>query len=173
MYFEQISLILSQPAWDVVVLLFFLVSGIVYGMVAGRGRLLAIFVALYISQLLFAHLSYFDAFVAGRGFLAVFVFRTIAFIALFLLIAVLFAKTVFRAKDVERRVISLMILSLLETGLFISVVVRLLPERELFTLSPLVARMFANDAAYFWWLVLPLVAFPFVARRGRIENRRV
>ena len=63
MSFEQISALIAQPAWDVIVLVFFGVAGSVYGVLVGRMRLIAIFFALYVTQLLFEH---FDGKIKGN-----------------------------------------------------------------------------------------------------------
>lgn len=169
MSFEQISVFLAQPAWDVIVLVFFGVAGSVYGVMVGRMRLIAIFFALYVSQLLFEHFAFLDRFVTGKTILEIFFFRATAFIILLILLSLLFIKTVFRGRDADRPWWQIFFLSFLEVGLLVSAIFRLMPARELFTFSPVVNKIFASDGAYFLWLTLPLVGL-FVIVRGSLSR---
>lgn len=166
MSFEQISAFVAQPAWDVVVLLFFGVAGTVYGVMVGRVRLIAIFFALYVAQLLFEHFTFLDRFIAGKSILEMFFFRAAAFAVLLILLSLLFIKTIFRGRDADRPWWQIFFLSFLETGLLVSAVFQFMPAKELFTFSPVVNKIFASDGAYFLWLTLPLVGLFAIVRRS-------
>lgn len=166
MNFEQISALIAQPAWDVIILAFFVVAGSVYGVMVGRVRLIAIFFALYVAQLLFEHFAFLDRFIAGKTILEIFFFRAAAFAVLLTLLSLLFIKTIFRSRDADRPWWQIFFLSFLEVGLLVSAMFRLMPARELFTFSPIVNKIFTSDGAYFLWLTLPLVGLFVIVRKS-------
>ncbi len=166
---ESVSKILSNPTWDLLVVLFFVAAGFFYGMVAGKKKLLAVLFAIYISIVLLPNFGYLDYFTQDGGIFTVFLTRALAFFTLIVLLGFLFAKTIFRGKPKKEKFWQIFVLSFLEVGLFMSASFQLLPAKDLFDFSPLVQTFFASSGIYFWWLTLPLVALFFILRRGKEE----
>ena len=166
---ETATKILSNPTWDLLVLLFFLAMGFFYGLMAGKKKLLAILFSIYISIILLENFNYLDFFTQGEKIFNVFFVRASTFLALIVLLGILFAKTIFRGKPRREKWWQVFLLSFLETGLLMSAVFQLLPAKDLFTFSPFVQTFFASTEVFFWWLTLPLVALFFILRRGKEE----
>lgn len=166
---ESASKILSNPTWDVLVLLFFLVAGFFYGLMAGKKKILAVLFSIYISIILMDNFGYLDFFTQGENIFTVFLVRAIAFFTLIFILAVLFAKTIFRGKPKKEKWWQVFVLSFLEVGLLMSAAFQLLPAKDLFTFSPAVQTFFASGEVFFWWLTLPLVALFFILRKRKEE----
>jgi len=161
---ETVSRILSNPAWDLLIMFFFLAFGFFYGISAGTRRLLALLFATYIGILLFENFSYLNFFTQERSLLEVFVFRAIAFLTLIALLTFLLNRTIFSQLDKSNKVWRVLALSFLETGLLISAVFQLLPAKELFTFSPVTETLFASTEFFFWWLTLPLISLLWLVK---------
>jgi hypothetical protein len=163
---QNISKVLSNPSWDLMVVLFFIAAGFFYGITLGKTKLIAALFSLYISALVFENFSYLDFLLKGQPLLEVFLFRALVFAILIVLLTILFNR--FLSQDNvsgTREWWKIFVLSFLEVGLLMSFVFRLLPAKELFDFSPLVENLFASSRAFLWWLTLPLVALFFVSRK--------
>lgn len=163
---ESLSNIFSNASWDIVALLVFVAVGFFYGLLSGRTRLIAILLALYISQLLFENFRFLDAFIAEKGTLEMLFIRLAIFTALVVVLSFFFSRILFISKSVvSQKWWQIFLLSFLGVGLFVSMVFRLLPDIQLFTFSPLVQYLFASPSALFWWLLLPLPVLFFIMRK--------
>ncbi len=164
---EIISKIINHPTWEVVVVFFFIAAGFFYGLSTGKTKLIAALISLYVSGLIFENLSYLDYLTKSRPPLDAFLIRGASFAILILLLAFIFNRLLRHDNISGTRVWwQVFLLSFLETGLLISLVFRLLPTKGIFTLSPLVQIFFTTPTAFFWWLILPLVAL-FVTIKKR------
>lgn len=163
---QTISRILSNPTWDLMVILFFIAAGFFYGITVGKTKLIAMLFSFYVSGLVFENFSYLDFVTEGRPLIEIFLFRAAAFAILVIILAVLFNR--FLPHDYAsgtREWWRIFILSFLEVGLLMSLIFQLFPAKELFNFSPFVENLFASSRAFFWWLTLPLVALFFVRKR--------
>ena len=163
---ETISKILTHPTWDVLVVLFFIAAGFFYGISAGKTKLIAVLFSLYVSATVFKNLSYLDFLTKGRSLFGTFLVRGAVFAILVLLLIILFNKFLSRDYTSGTRVWwQIFLLSFLEVGLLMSLIFQLLPVKNLFAFSPVVENIFASSKAFFWWLILPLVALFVIVRR--------
>jgi hypothetical protein len=163
---QTILKILTHPTWDLLVIFFFVAAGFFYGITSGKKKLIAALFSIYISGLVFKNFSYLDAFVKNRPLIETFLFRAGAFAILVILLTFLFNKILPRDYvSGTREWWKIILLSILEAGLLMSLIFQLLPVKEIFNLSPFVKNIFASSRAFFWWLILPLVALFFIVRK--------
>ncbi len=162
---EAVSKILAHPTWDIMAVFFFIAAGFFYGITAGKSRLISLLFSLYVSGLLIGNSFYADA-IKGRTLLETFLFRGAVFAVLVILLMILFNRLLTRdGISGSRSWWQVFLLSFLEVGLFMSLVFRLLPAREIFVFSPVVENVFASSKAFFWWLVLPIIALFVIVRK--------
>ena len=150
--------LVSNPSWDVIVILFFVAAGFFYGLFTGKSRLVSILISTYVAAFVFENFRYFDFLVAGRSVLETFLIRASSFFLLLIVAAMIISRFMVR-RDFEARVWwQAFGLSFLEVGLVIALMFQFLPAREFFEFSPLVERLFAGTEAFSWWLLIPLLA---------------
>lgn len=165
MDFKQISLLLHNPSWDVIVIFAFIAIGFFYGISAGRSKLLALLFSFYVSGFLFENFYYLDKVVRGGTMTETFLFRIFIFVLIAVILTILFSKILAVSyENGSKNWAKSFLLSFVSTGLLFSYFFHIFPGREIFTFSPLVQNLFASNSAFFWWLVLPLVAL-FIARK--------
>ncbi len=165
MSFEQINAILGNPSWDILVVFAFVAVGFFYGISAGKTRLISFLFALYVSGFLFKNFYYLDRLIKGGTIVETFFARGFVFFLIVLALSALFSRFIEAHQDSsEKNWWHILLISFLASGLLFSYLFHLFPAREIFTFSPVVQNIFASDAAFFWWLTLPLVAL-FLARR--------
>lgn len=163
---QAISKILGNPTWDLLAVFFFIAAGFFYGISSGKNKLIAVLFSLYISALIFENFSYLGFMEKGRPLLEVFIFRGAVFTALIFVLAVLFNRLLYRSAISGTKVWwEIFVLSFLEAGLLMSFVFQLLPAKDLFAFSPLVKNIFASSSAFFWWLILPIIALFVIVRK--------
>ncbi len=162
---ETISRILSHPTWDLMAVFFFIAAGFFYGITAGKTRLIAFLFSLYVSGLFIGNSSYADA-IKGRTLLETFLMRGAIFAVLIILLMVLFNRLLTRdGISGARSWWQVFLLSFLEVGLLMSFIFQFLPAKELFVFSPVVENVFASSSAFFWWLILPIIALFVIVRK--------
>lgn len=161
----QISKIISNPSWDLIVLFFFIAVGFFYGISAGKSKLISFLLSLYVSGFLFDKFYYLDQIIKTDSIVSTFMARVVIFLVILFIINLLFSKVLrLGSEGSEKKWWQALLLSFLSSGLLFSYLFHLFPAKEVFTLSPIVQNFFASSDAFFWWLTLPLVAL-FLVRR--------
>ncbi len=161
--FQDISRLVSNPSWDLIVILFFVAAVVFYGLVAGRRYLVSVLISTYISAFIFENFRFLDFLAKDRGIMEVFLIRSASFFVILILVTLALSRLVRR--DLDAKIWwQIFLLSFLEVGLLMSLMFRFLPVRALFTFSPVVENLFAGEAAFFWWLIGPIVALWVILR---------
>ena len=160
--FQSVAVYLSNLSWDVAAIFAFAALGFVYGIVSGRGRLVAVLFALYVAKLLFDHAWFLDRFLGGFSVTQRFLANIGILAVLVVVLSMIFAKCFSGRVLVGDRWIKIFLLSFLEVGLAVSIIFSVLPSLELYTFSPLVTYLFASPNALFWWFLLPVIALFFI-----------
>ncbi|MFZ5364602.1 MAG: hypothetical protein ACOZBH_00105 [Patescibacteria group bacterium] len=154
----------SNPGWDVIVLLFFVIGALVYGMAMGRSRIIVILMSIYIT-LAIANAVPWDRVISGNiSFNNALVLQAGVFIVL--LIALFFLIS----RSAVGRVIGdsggkwwhVLLFSFLQVGLLISVIMSFLPFNFLANFSELTREIFIGDIGRIVWLVLPIAGMLLV-----------
>lgn len=165
MEFNQINTLLRNPSWDVIAIFAFIAVGFFYGISAGKAKMISFLFSLYVGGFLFDNFSYLDGLLGKRGnVIEAFLSRLFIFFVMIILLNLLFAKVLRCPCEGNKKWWQVLLLSFLSTGLIFSYIFHLFPAREVFTFSPVVQNLFVSEAAFFWWLTLPLIAL-FLARK--------
>ena len=161
----QISKIISNPSWDLIILFFFIAVGFFYGISAGKSKLISLLISLYVSGFLFDKFYYLDQLIKTDSIASTFMARVAVFLVILFIVNLLFSKVLrLGSEGSEKKWWQALLLSFLSSGLLFSYLFHLFPAKEIFTFSPIVQNFFASSDAFFWWLTLPLVAL-FLVRR--------
>ena len=156
--------ILSHPTWDIVLVFALLAAGFFYGISAGKRRIAATilysYVALTVSLALPVErwFGYSDA-------LDIFFIRAGAFLAFFILLAFLLGSR--RGRGGFAPASSwwqIFLLSFLQVGLLIHLIIQFLPQEKIKFLAPLTKNIFANPSLHVWWLVVPIAILVILRR---------
>ncbi len=145
--------ILSHPTWDVVTLFAFLAVGFFYGISAGVRKIGA--------TILYTYAAYAVASVASAEALArtfssePFVARIGIFCAVFLVLVLSFGIRPAAGRG-DSPWWKLFLLSFLQAGLFMAIVLSFLPAAYAGSLAPLTKTLFGGAGAAVWWIVSPL-----------------
>lgn len=163
--FNQISALLINPSWDLIVVFAFVAVGFFYGISAGKSKLLSLLFSLYVSGFIFENFYYLGRLVHGRTIMEEFLFRGFIFTAIVIVLTILFSRVLISGLDSgARNWWKSLLLSFTSSGLLFSYLFHLFPVKEIFTFSPATQSLFASNSAFFWWLILPLAAL-FLTRK--------
>lgn len=161
------------PTWDLFILLFWLVAGVVYAFAAGRGRLLTILISVYIAKLLVIEAPFLTTELNKHTNIPVVSLQQMTtFGAIFLVLFLFLGRYAFKSSMDGRHLSSLpfsIIFGLLQVGLLISVVIGFLPSPVVTNFDPLIRLIFVDHWAPFFWLVAPLV---FLVAAGKFVSER-
>jgi hypothetical protein len=163
----------SQPSWSLFILLGWLGVSILYAFSAGRGRVLGLLIAIYVSRLLALEVPWLHKMVAERLSVADGDLQNlVVFGVLFVIIFLALSKHAFKLSAEGRGVglIFIIIFSVLQVGLLTSIVLGYLPGPVRDGFAPLVQQVFLYAGAKVFWLVSPVI---FLVVFGRfVANRQ-
>jgi len=167
MYMDWIGIFLNAlrvvPAWDVLVVFVFLVSGFFYGIFFGRARMLALTASIYIG---IAFLSAFANISVPFPGISSFGLRAGIFIVSLSLAHIILYMSLLRGRRwTQEKWWQMFVLSFLSMGLIASTLARLLPAYTQTMFTDITKTAFLSDAAYGIWLVLPLMAMLLASKK--------
>ncbi|MBI5404969.1 MAG: hypothetical protein HY976_01955 [Candidatus Kerfeldbacteria bacterium] len=151
----------AQPSWDLFIVLFFIIAGFLYGLSLGRDRVIVILVSIYMALAVVNTAPYIGNLAADVGIANVFVFRISAFVAVFVALFLLLARSALlqtvASADERGTWWQVMLFSFLHVGLLISIVLSFLPDGAATHLAPVTQKMFTSDTGRFLWIVGPIL----------------
>lgn len=148
----------TQPSWDLFILLFFLVGVFLYGFSLGRDRVVAILTALYFSLAVLYTLPVNMELLKPLG--SFFSWQVTIFLVLFLIIYFLLLRSGLFARfaNQQGRWWQVLSLSILHIGLFLSIILTLIPPTIQNNFSELVKEIFISPPGRIFWISLPILA---------------
>ncbi len=150
---------LSNPSWDLFIIVFFVIAALLYGLSLGRDRIIVILVSIYMSL---AVVHVIPDFVLNIGFNDEFAFQITTFIAVFVVLFFLISRSALLrtigAGSSEGKWYQTIIFSVLHVGLLISITMSFLPGTIMEKFAPLTQQVFTNEWAAFGWIIAPIVA---------------
>lgn len=161
----------ATPTWDLFIILFFIVGALLYGLSLGRDRVVVILVSIYMALAVVTNAPYLKDFNAELTINQSFVLRIGFFLGIFLILFFLLSRSALLrilGSDAGGSWWQVIILSFLQCGLIISVVLSFLPQATAGNLTPFIWQAFVSDMARFCWLVLPIVMMAII-RKGKNE----
>ena len=155
---------------DWILLLIFLAVALVYGLSMGRSRLVVVTLGIYFSFILTRAIPWKQLTFLGIKEAPTSTVQIFIFLALILGFYFLIPHSALRsALKLQGRRRSgwwpVLILSILQIGLILEVVIGFLPAKVVAGLSPLAQLIFSGPIAQFCWLLLPISAIMFLRSR--------
>ncbi len=161
----------SRPSWDIFIILFFLVGGLLYGLSLGRDRLVVIMMSIYISLAIVDYAPFINQTISTSFKLSgqTINVKLVAFVGLLLLVFFVLSRSAL-AKTLQLSNDSpfwqTIIFSILHIGLILSVILSLLPPVGQEQLSEFTRQIFIGEWQRFGWIAAPLAAM-ILFGRGR------
>ena len=150
----------AHPSWDAFIFFFWIIAALIYSFSAGRGRIIAILIAVYMAELLVIQAPFLSVALQEQSGVATYLSRLITFLVLFAFLFLVLSRFVFRtAVESSRSLFSWIfsfIFAVLQVGFLISVILSFLPEETKAGFAPLVKLLFISQTAVFVWLLLPI-----------------
>jgi hypothetical protein len=176
MNFSTITNFSSSGSWDWILLFVFLAVAFIYGLSMGRNRLAVLILGTYFSFIITKNIPWSELVFAGVKEAPDPTVQIFIFLALILGFYFLIPHSVLSsAARLRGRGRSswwqALVLSVLQIGLILAVVISFLPPKIISGLSPLTKTIFSGALTQFLWLFLPILAVMFLRRkRHEIED---
>lgn len=168
------SMNLTTPSWDIFIVLFFVVSALLYGFSMGRDRILTMLVSVYMSIAVVKYIPYVTAFNASVSINDSFAVRVSVFLGAFVLLFFLLSQSailkMFGGAGEQGSWWHVTLFSLLQAGLLISVTLSFFPADNSAWISPFIHQAFVSDPAKTVWVLAPITVMIFLGRFKR-EDR--
>lgn len=157
---------LSHPTWDLVVIFALIAGGFFYGISAGKRRIAATILYTYVAFSVFSVLFTRQSFSNGGPLTRwleqfseteEFLIHIGAFLVIFLALALLLGSRRQRGFAPASSWWQIFLLSFLQVGLLIHILLRFLPPGKFEVLAPITKTVFANPEFTLWWFAVPLV----------------
>ena len=164
---ETINQFLSNPAWDVLLLLFFFFSVFVYGLVVGRNRIIVLLLASYPAALINEYIPYPKNFLNNLNVAQTIFLKAFVFFVLAIFVFWIFKRSGFSRKELNKKTGQVLFLSFLNVGLWANIIFGYVLNfnAELIKLAPLNLLLFGSTPAHFIWLILPILVLYWFERK--------
>lgn len=163
--------IFSHPTWDLILLFVLVAAGFFYGISAGRRKIISSIIYTYVAL---AVLPAIPIERVGKilNIQDLFFLKGGIFLLLFFLMIFLLSRGGARAFAASGSWWQVFLLSFVQAGLLIHILLSFLPADKIKDLAPLTRTVFANPNFHLWWLLGPLVILVFIRKTElREENR--
>lgn len=148
--------ILSHPTWDIILFFTLIAVGFFYGISSGKQKIASTLLYTYIA------LAVFSSFPLEKinNVLAIkdgFVLKTAVFTVIWIIL-IFFLGSEHRKNTASASVWwQVFILSFIQAGFLIHIVLNFLPPDKIKLLAPLTKNFFANPNYHFGWLIVPII----------------
>ena len=161
--------ILSNPTWDVILLLVLAGGGLFWAFLAGRRKIISTIMLTYVALAIFPAIPA-ERLARSIGLSDPAVGTIGVFFILFVLIVWLLGARRGRPFSPGGPWWQVLFLSFVQAGLLIHIVLTMLPSDRAAALSPLSRAIFANPSFHLWWLVAPAVLLVIIRRLSMREE---
>ena len=157
---------MNNPTWDILLLLFFFAAVFVYGLFAGRNKIIVLLLASYPAALLNEYFPYPAEFLSQLNIFQTLFLKSFSLFVLVLFIFWLLNKSGFSRKEISRKTGQIIFLSFLNVGFWANMIFgyALKISEEAVKLAPLTRLLFGSIPSHFIWLILPLLALYWLGR---------
>lgn len=164
---ESLNQFLSNPTWDILLLLFFFATVFIYGLIVGRNRIIILLLTSYPAALINEKISYPKSFPENLNVFQMIFLKSFSFFALVLFIFWILNKAGFSRKELTKKTGQIILLSFIGVGLWASIIFGyvLAFNAELIKLAPFTQLIFDSDSAHIVWLILPILALYWFERK--------
>jgi len=160
-----------------IILLFFVISVLIYSFTLGRDRIVAILISTYLALAVTTNLPFMVELteLINRG--GTFTFKISSFLIVFILLFFLLSRgSLIRGlSNFSGHWWQTILFSLLQVGLLTTIILSFLPDSTLVYFSDFTRIIFLSDLGRFCWIVLPILALAFFhtkpRRRARFRRR--
>ncbi len=168
-WFGQIDWV--NPSWDTFIVIFFLVSSLLYGVSLGRDRIIVILVSIYMALAAIYTMPEFVLNITVNGQYA---FQVGAFIAIFVALFFILSRSALMRtiglKASNGRWYQTLIFSFLHVGVLLAITLSFLPEQMIIDNAPLTHTLFTHEWALFLWIIGPIVAMIVFGSREKADE---
>ncbi len=163
----------QQPSWDIFGILFFVIASFIYGLSLGRDRIILNIISIYISLAITERVP----FLLLRPFANIpenqhFIVQIAIFIFILMVLFFLFSRSAFFSSSLRIESATwwhVLLLSIFQVGLLISVSLSFLPSEILQGASPLTQQLFGSGNAQSFWLISAILV-SVITRESRESN---
>lgn len=158
---------LSNPTWDILLLIFFFSAVFIYGLIVGRNRIIVLLLASYPAALINEFLPYPERFLNRLNIIQNFFIHSFVFFVFLLFVFWILTKSGFSRKELTKKTGQMIFLGFLNVGLWANIVFgyALALKPEIIKLAPLNQLLFGSNIAHLVWLILPILALYWLERR--------
>lgn len=163
----NVQSIFSHPTWDIVSVFAVAAIGFFYGIAAGKTRIAATLLYTYVAYAVFSALPV-EQLLVRLNFVSLgvggFFGKSVLFLVLFLILALALGTKLRKGMARAGAWWQIFLLSFLQAGLFIHLIVTMLPPEIVVLFAPVTKTVFANPNVHVWWLVVPLLILVVLKR---------
>jgi len=155
---------IAHPTWDTFIVIFFIAGVIAYSFFANRERLAVMLLSTYSAIAILTATPYLRGYILKLPSGGVVPYQLIFFLALFLLLFVLFSHNMSLRSEMGQTWVQAVLLSFLQVGLLLSVLLTYVPA-DIFS-SQFVKSFFIDDLPRSAWMVAPIAVMLLMHKRS-------
>ena len=161
----------ASPSWDIMLILIFIVAAMVFSMSFGRRRVIVLMFSIYISLAVVNTLPYLENIFLSAWVDKLFAVKIAIFLAVFVGLYISLNRSALlrymRGSSQFTPSWQIMALSLLHTGLLISITLSFLPADLIEYLSFFTKSVFVSEGGQFFWIVAPIITLGLIKKPSK------
>ncbi|MBI3421050.1 MAG: hypothetical protein HY006_03220 [Candidatus Sungbacteria bacterium] len=160
----------SHPTWDLVLLFALLAIGLFYGLTAGKKKIISAITYTYVAFAIFSALPL-NTIASFAQIKNIFVLKTVLFAVVFIVLMLAFGQSG-KGRGFTRPGAwwQIFLLTLVQTGLTVHILLGFLPSEQIKLLAPLTKTVFANPDFHIWWFMGPILMLMILKRVSSFEE---
>lgn len=161
---QQPAVSLATPSWDLFTLLFYIAAVLLFIFALNRDRLLITVLSTYITIAIINTASFLE--LLYKDGMPLYFVKIIIFLILLVVINILISRAIGLSNIGFGNVRHVVILSILEAGFLISIILSFLPSEITSYLTFLTRSIFIGNLGRTVWFVLPIASLIFIKKKG-------
>ncbi|MGC9048770.1 MAG: hypothetical protein ACP5IX_00915 [Patescibacteria group bacterium] len=157
------SVNLVTPTWDLFIFMFFVGAVLLFVFSLSRDKLLITLLSTYTTIALINSVSFLEN--IYKDTLPFYLWKIIIFIVLLILFSILISRAIGLSQYTFGSIRQIVIFSILQVGLLMSIIFSFLPIEFINYLSPLTKNIFVSNLGKTFWLILPIISLIFIRRK--------
>jgi len=161
----------ASPSWDIMLILIFIVAALVFSMSFGRRRVVVLLFSIYISLAVVNTLPYLENIFSDNWLDKLFAVKIAVFLTVFIGLYISLDRSALlrymRGSSQFTPSWQVMALSLLHTGLLISITLSFLPLNLVEYLSFFTKSVFVSEGGQFFWMVAPIITLGLIKKPSK------
>lgn len=154
--------------WDILLVVIFIIGSLIYAFLIGKKQIVTMLVSIYMALAITVFFPYYSS-IAAKTSISIPILQISIFAGITIISSLLFIRSKFRYlldKHEKMNIVPRLIMSVIQVGLLIVIIVFFLPESFSAGLRTWTQYIFVTPTARFLWITLPMISLVLLKNKN-------